>query len=97
MIPLIVLGTSFAYVFAKAFQQLNVTNYRWAQVPIMSYLMGYMEYAGLGIGIADVIANGYERILVLGFAAGTGGWLGSWLGMWLYRRTETRIKPPQNS
>ena len=92
MIPLLVLLTTYLFVLGKSFQQLNVTNYRWLMLPPFSYLMAYMEYAGLGVGIADVINNGYGRILVLGFAAGTGGWLGSWSGMWLYRRTESGRK-----
>lgn len=83
---LIIFCTTYLFVFAKAMQQLNVARDKWALVPVFSYMMAYMEYLGLGIGIADVIANGYSRILFIGFAAGTGGWLGSWTGMWLHKR-----------
>ena len=86
MTLLVVFAASYVSVLAKSMQQLNVVNYRWAMVPMFSYLMAFMEYSALGIGIGDIIANGYGRIVVLGLSAGTGGWLGSWSGMWAHRR-----------
>lgn len=85
-VHLIVLVATYLFVLAKSMQQLNVCYDRWRWVPVFSYLMGYLELAGMGVGVADIVANGYWRIATLGFMAGTGGWLGSWSGMWLHKR-----------
>lgn len=86
IVPFVVFVATYFFVLAKSMQQLNVCYDRWRWVPVLSYAMGYLEYLGMGIGVADVVTNGYWRILILGFMAGTGGWLGSWSGMWLHKR-----------
>lgn len=86
MTAFIVFALGYVYIFAKAYQQLNVMHYRWAMIPVFSYIMGYIEWGTVGIGVVDVVDNGLHRILVLGFASGTGGWLGSWTALKLFKR-----------
>lgn len=85
--PALMLGCiTFIYVFSKAYQQRNVIHNGWLAVPIFSYLMAFLELAGLSIGIIDIANNGWGRLLVLGLAHGTGGTIGCWAAMWLHNR-----------
>ena len=77
---------TFFYVFAKAFQQRNVVFNKFWSIPIVSYIMAYCELAGFGIGVLDIANNGWDRLIILGFAHGTGGTLGCWSAIWLHRK-----------
>lgn len=84
--PLLLFFITFFYVFAKAFQQRNVVFDKFWSIPVLSYVMAYCELAGLGVGVLDIATNGWDRLIILGFAHGTGGTLGCWLAMWLHKK-----------
>lgn len=84
--PAILFATQYVFVFAKSSQQLNVCNFKWLRIPLMSYIMAYLSLFELAVAGFDMLENGIWRISILGFFYGTGGWLGSWTGMWVYLR-----------
>lgn len=86
MIELTLFLITYVRVAARAFQQRNVVFDNWLWVIPTSYVMGYLELAGLAIGVVDIVNNGYWRIVVLGFASGSGGWLGCYTAIYLHKR-----------
>lgn len=76
---LLILGTSFIYIFLKAMQQLNVVHNQFAWVVPTSIGMGLCE---VGMMLMIVRADN----LWLGVASGIGGGTGAILAMKLHRR-----------
>lgn len=77
---------SFVQVAAKAFQQKNVMHDQYRAVIPISYLMAVMEVAFIGVSAIEITSNGYEKILPIALAYGTGSWAGCWFAMWLHKR-----------
>ena len=90
MTPLLLFCITFVYVFAKAYQQRNVVHNNWLMIPVFSYIMGFLELSGLSIGILDIAENGWHRIIILGFAHGSGGTIGCYVAMWLHNKLHIR-------
>lgn len=86
MTALIIFAVAYVFIFAKAYQQRNVIHNNWGWVPVFSYIMAYLELGAMSIGILDIAENGWHRLLILGFAQGTGGALGCLSAMWIHNR-----------
>lgn len=76
-------------VFTRATQQLNVVHFKWARIPLVSYLMAATQY----VIIAFIAIQAYSNTdpLMIGvsiFLLGTGGWMGAFLAMYLHKRLE---------
>lgn len=75
----ILFSLSFAYIWLKAFQQLNVMHNQYRWVMPMSFGMGLCEVAMILLLVkADTIALG----LVTGLGAGLGAMLAMYLHPW---------------
>jgi len=80
MIELLAFGATLVRVFARAFQQLNVTRGHYLPIIPTSYVMGFLEV----IIVSLIVMEGFSWPLV--FAIGTGGWTGAILAMCLHSR-----------
>jgi hypothetical protein len=74
-----------AFIFTKAFQQLNVGQYKYKWIYPTSLVMQAVEV----FYIAGVAARGWSIPLVLTTAIGAGS--GSILAMWLHRRFQVAM------
>lgn len=75
---LVVFSVAFIYIFLKATQQLNVVNYEYLRVPVISMFMALCEVT---ITLSVVHKVGFWGFIPLGL----GGALGAMLGMYLHQ------------
>lgn len=78
-------AVTLVYIFAKAFQQINVQGDHYWWVPPVSYMMGLCE-------VTVMLWIVRENTIWAFVPMGTGGWMGSWLAMYLHKRFVRRRK-----
>lgn len=81
MIYLFLFGTTFMYVFLRAFQQKNVMHSKYGWMIPTSYGMGVCD-----VYIITTIAAGGHVLWLAAFSMGTGGAIGSMLATYLHNR-----------
>lgn len=86
MIYAIIFAVAVLRVFARAGQQLNVTEYRWMRVPAYSYLMAAGDFALWGSAFALFQASNWWGFALAVIVYGTAGWLGAVVAMWVHKR-----------
>jgi len=77
----------FIFIALKAFQQLNVMNYKYWWVPPTSMLMSIFE-----VFVIAMIARTSEDWYLIIFPVGVGGGLGCIFSMWLHKVLMNRRK-----
>lgn len=87
MIYALIFCVALIRVFARALQQLSVVNYRWARVPLISYLMTFSDYFQWGVAAYFTAEHAWLTAVLVALIAGTGSWIGTYLAMWLHKET----------
>jgi hypothetical protein len=74
----IAFGVSYAYIYLKAWQQINVIKLRYRMVPLVSMLMALCEVTTIGL----VVHTSFWLFIPIGI----GGGLGCVMAMWRHNR-----------
>ena len=84
---LIVFAVNFAFIFLKAFQQLNVFFKNYKVVPPTSFSMTITQvYIWHAVSVRTVAGESFWEMWPLIAALALAGWLGSVSGMYLHHR-----------
>ena len=86
LVLLLVFVSSFVYVAAKAFQQLNVVNDKYLWILPVSMLMAMLEVFNVGVIGYGAVHQSYLELILVGVSMGVGGAAGAILAMRLHKK-----------